>query len=72
MKKDSIYKNYSHKHLSFDKHCKNIPKVLREKSNRLYLSPVNCEANSINTEVLVPNIFYYFHKDQKANRKQFR
>lgn len=59
MKNDSIYQNSPQKHLVLDKHNKNIPKVLREKSSSLYLPPVNCEANLINTEVLVPIIFYY-------------
>lgn len=59
MKNDSIYQNYPQNHLSLDKYNKKIPRVLREKSNSLYLPPVNCEVNLINTEVLVPNIFYY-------------
>lgn len=71
MKNDSIYQNYPQKHLILDIHNKNIPKVLREKSSSLYPSPVNCEASSINTEVLVPNTFYYFYQNHVANRKQF-
>jgi len=59
MKNDSIYQNYPQKHLNLDKHNKKFPKVFREKTSILYLPPVNCETNSINTEVLVPNIFYY-------------
>lgn len=59
MKNDSIYQNYPQKHLILDKYDKKIPRVLREKSNSLYLPPVNHEVNLINTEILVPNIFYY-------------
>lgn len=59
MKNDSIYQNYPQNHLILDKYDKKIPRVLRKKSNSLYLPPVNCEVNLINTEVLVPNILYY-------------
>lgn len=59
MKNDSIYQNYPQNHLILDKYDKKIPRVLREKSNSLYLPSVNHEVNLINTEILVPDVFYY-------------
>lgn len=70
MKKGSIYKNYPHKHLSFDKDCKNIPEILRKKSNSLY--PSSQLWSQLNKHKSFSSLYILlFHQDQKANRKQF-